>query len=123
MKRAILIFGAMGLIGCFLPMYYDYDGPDACSWWQMRHEAPALVYSVIAAYAVATLVGLRGRRITRSLAAVATLAFAGIIYALWPPIPIFVLVGWYLMVIGAFGGCLVSLATAFGRTPDLGEPV
>lgn len=123
MKRLILVFGAMGLVGCFLPMYYDHDGPGAWSWWQMRHVAPGLVHGVIAAYAAATLIGLAGRRIARGFTAVAALAFAAVIYALWPPIPLFALVGWYLMVIGAFGGCVVSLATTLARTPDTAEPV
>ena len=123
MKRAILIFGAMGLVGCFLPMYYDYEGPDAWSWWQLRHEYPALVYAVIAAYAVTTLIGFVGQRITRGLAAIAMLASGAVVYVMWPPIPMYVLIGWYLMWIGAFGGMIAALATALGRTPETGEPV
>jgi hypothetical protein len=123
MKRLILIFGAMGLVGCFLPMHYDYEGPDAWSWWQMRHDAPGTVYAVIAAYAVAILIGLQGRRISRSLAAAAAVAFGAVAYVLWPPIPMYVLVGWYLMVLGAFGGCASSLAAAFARTPEPAEPL
>jgi peptidoglycan/LPS O-acetylase OafA/YrhL len=123
MRRAILVFAATGLVGCFLPMYYNYEGPEVWSLWQLRHDAPALVYGVIAAYAVATLIGFAGRRITRGLAAIATLAFGVVAYALWPPIPMYVLVGWYLMVLGAYGGCIVSLAATLGRTPEAGEPV
>jgi hypothetical protein len=123
MKRAILVFGAMGLVGCFLPMYYDAEGPDAWSLWQLRHDAPLLVYGVIAAYAVTTLIGLAGQRITRGLAAIAMLASGAVVYVMWPPIPMYVLIGWYLMWVGAFGGMIASLATTLGRTPETGEPV
>jgi hypothetical protein len=123
MPRLILIFGAMGLLGCFLPMHYDYEGPGWWSWWQMRHDWPAPVYAVIGAFAVATLIGLRGRRITRSRAAVAALAFGVVAYVMWPPIPMYALAGWYLMVLGAFGGCATALATVLASPPDPGEPV
>lgn len=123
MKRLILVFGAIGLLGCFLPMCYDHDGPGSWSWWQMRHEAPATVYAVIGAFAVATLIGLGGRRVTRALAALAALAFGVVAYVLWPPIPLYALAGWYLMVLGAFGGCGSALAAVLARVPDVSEPV
>jgi len=126
MKRLISVCGAMGLIGCFLPMYYDYEGPEVWSLWQLRHDAPLTVYGVLASFAVALLIGLRARRITRSLAAVAALGFGGVAVALWPPIPMYVLVGWYLIMLGAYGGCIASLATLVGRTPgtpEAAEPI
>jgi len=123
MQRLILVFGVMGLVGCFVPMIYDYDGPDSWSWWQLRHEFPGLVYAVIAAYVVATWIGLKGRHMTRRHALVAALAFGVVAYVFWPPIPIFVLAGWYLMVMSAFGGCVTSLVTALASVPDVSEPV
>jgi hypothetical protein len=122
-KRLILVCGAMGLVGCFLPMHYNYEGPETWSLWQLRHDLPGTVYSVIAAFAVATLIGLKGRRISRSLAATAALAFGVVVYQFWPPVPIFVMVGWYLMVLGAFGGCASALVSAVAGTPETGESV
>lgn len=123
MKRLILVFGVMGLVGCFVPMYYDYDGPDAWSWWQLRHDSPGLVYAVLAAYAVATWIGLKGRHMTRPHALAAACAFGLVAYVLWPPIPIFVLAGWYLMVLSAFGGCVTSIVAAIASEPEVSEPV
>ncbi len=126
MKRLILAFGVMGLVGCFVPMFYDYDGPDTWSWWQLRHDFPVAVYVVIAAYAVATWIGLQGRHIGRAHAIVATLAFGVVAYVLWPPIPVFVLAGWYLMVLSAFGGSAISLAVVLAgndHDDDATEPV
>lgn len=121
MRRLILVFGAMGLVGCFLPMHYDHDGPGSWTWWQMRHDLPIPVYAVIAAFALATWIGLG--RITRSRAALAAAAFGVVAYVLWPPIPVFVLVGWYLMVLGAFGGGIAALASVLASPPEAGEPL
>ena len=123
MKRLILVFGVLGLVGCFLPMYYDYDGPDSWSLWELRNELPLMVYGVIASFGVATFIGLAGRRMTRGYALVAALAFAVVAYLFWPPVPIYVLIGWYLMMLGAYGGCAVSLLAAIGSGPDATEPV
>ena len=124
MKRLIPVFGLVGLVGCFLPMYYDYDGPDTWSLWDLRNEMPAMVYGVIAAFALATVIGLAGQRMSRGHAAVAALAFGVIAYLWWPPIPVYVLIGWWLMMLGAYGGCAVSLlSVVIGGTPEPAEPV
>lgn len=111
----------MGLVGCFLPMHYDHDGPGAWSWWDMRHDMPVVVYAVLAAYALAALVALTSRRITRGRAVVSAAAFGVVAAVLWPPVPVFVLSGWYLMVLGAFGGCATSIAALFAGSPEPGE--
>ncbi|MBL9014592.1 MAG: hypothetical protein JNL83_10475 [Myxococcales bacterium] len=123
MKRLILVFGVMGLVGCFLPMYYDYDGPESWSLWQLRNELPLMVYGVIASFGVATIVGLAGARMTRAYAAVAALAFGVVAYLFWPPVPVYVLVGWYLMMIAAYVGCVISLLATLAGTPEVSEPV
>lgn len=123
MKRLILVFGVMGLVGCFLPMYYDYDGPETWSLWQLRNELPLMVYGVIASFGVATIIGLAGARMTRTYAAVAALAFGVVAYLFWPPVPVYVLVGWYLMMIAAYVGCVISLLATVTGTPEVSEPV
>src|SRR5262245_40476483 len=51
MKRGIALFGLIGLIGCFLPLGLGI------SWFDLR-ELDSVVYLVMLAYAVPTVVGL-----------------------------------------------------------------
>ena len=115
MKGKIALFGAMGLVGCFAPLGSPGDGP-VVSWWELRHDADLAlkVYAVIAAFGIATAIGLLGRTATRRDAALATTAFASVLFVFWtilvaanPPWPH---VGAFLMAGAAIGGALSSAA-------------
>jgi len=68
-KRTILLFGLLGLVGCFLPLVVGV------SWFEMRHFDPGWsVWLVIAAFAVPTFVAA-GADDTRLAAIVGTGSF------------------------------------------------
>jgi hypothetical protein len=118
------VCGAVGLIGCFVPLYSPGDGPPV-SWWELRDGLAFTVYSVIAAYALATLVGLAGNRMGRREAAIAAGAFAFIVYRFvtllrLASIP-FPHAGAFMMLFGVIGGLLASIvttATGGGPRPE-----
>ena len=52
MKRLVFLFGLVGFVGCFLPLFGDL------SWFDLRHyDEGWTVYLVIAAFALPALVG------------------------------------------------------------------
>lgn len=70
MKRFLLAFGALGLVGCFLPLVLGL------SWFEMRHmDTGWTVWLVMAAFAVPTFIGASKGELDRSDAIAATAAF------------------------------------------------
>lgn len=70
MKRLVLLFGVLGLVGCFLPLVFGL------SWFEMRHfDEGWTVWLVLAAYAVPAFVGASRDESDRTAALVGTACF------------------------------------------------
>jgi len=74
MKRLVLAFGALGLVGCFLPIFGDV------SWFDLRHEGGSTVWLLIAAFATPTVVGVTRNRLGFADALAAVLGFGYALY-------------------------------------------
>jgi hypothetical protein len=105
MKRLGLVFGILGIVGCFLPFVLGI------SFWDLRAaDGGWRVYLVLAAFAAPVLAS----QATRSGA---LLGVAGFGYVAWRVFGSDVLtilrhgsIGAILMVVGAFGGLLSSIS-------------
>jgi hypothetical protein len=110
MKRLGLVFGILGLIGCFLPFVLGI------SFWDLRAaDGGWRVYLVLAAFA-APVLAQQGTK------AGALLGLAGFGYVSWRVFGTDVLtilkhgsIGAILMVIGAFGGLISSVSALASR--------
>lgn len=107
MKRMILAFGALGLVGCFLPLV------SGVSWWDLRHVDGWTVYLVLAAFAAPLLIGLGGsdRTLAGALGAAASFGFLGYKFG-WSGVTDLVLhgaIGGILMGIAIIGGLVASI--------------
>lgn len=108
MKRLGLVFGILGIVGCFLPFVLGI------SYWDLRAaEGGWRVYLTLAAFAAPVLA-------TQGTRATALLGLAGFGYVAWRVFGSDVLtivrhgsIGAILMAVGAFGG-LVSSISALG---------
>jgi hypothetical protein len=75
MKRFLLGFGALGLVGCFLPLVLGL------SWFEMRHmDTGWTVWLVMAAFAVPTFIGSTKGELDRADAIAATVSFGYLAY-------------------------------------------
>src|SRR3954470_5044635 len=74
MKRFVLAFGLIGLVGCFLPFI------PGLSFFDMRHFDAWPVYLVLAAYAIPTLIGASKSALGFGDALGATGAFGYLLY-------------------------------------------
>jgi hypothetical protein len=75
MKRFLLGFGALGLVGCFLPIALGL------SWFEMRHfDAGWTVWLVMAAFAVPAFIGASDGELDRADAIAATASFGYLAY-------------------------------------------
>lgn len=116
MKRLVLVFAALGLVGCFLPFVGDL------TWWDLRKlDEGWTVYLVIAAFLVPLVVSLEGRERSFAGAAVATGAFGFLIYKFGTSVIDLVFhgaIGAILMGVATIGGfaASVSTITAIART-------
>jgi hypothetical protein len=110
MKRLGLVFGILGLIGCFLPFWLG------ASFWDFHTtEGGWRVYLVLAAFA-APVLSTQGTRST------ALLGVAGFGYVAWRVFGTDVVtfvehgsIGAILMVAGAYGGLVSSLSALVSR--------
>jgi hypothetical protein len=110
MKRLGIVFGILGILGCFLPFVLGI------SFWDLRGaDGGWRVYLVLAAFA-APVLAQQGTR------AGALLGLAGFGYVSWRVFgtDVFTIVkhgsiGAILMVIGAFGGLLASASALLSR--------
>lgn len=75
MKRLILTFGILGLVGCFLPLVAGV------SWFDMRHfDQGWTVWLVVAAFALPTYLGAARNESDRTTAIAATACFGYLAY-------------------------------------------
>ena len=110
MKRLGLVFGILGLIGCFLPFWLG------ASYWDFHTSVGGRhVYLVLAAF-LAPVLATQGTRST------ALLGIAGFGYVAWRVFgtDVFTVVqhgsiGAVLMVVGAYGGLVSSLSALAAR--------
>ncbi len=110
MKRLGIVFGLLGIIGCFLPFVLGI------SFWDLRDaDGGWRVYLVLAAFA-APVLAQQGTK------AGALLSLAGFGYVSWRVFGTDVLtvlrhgsIGAILMMVGAFGGLLSSVSAFFSR--------
>jgi hypothetical protein len=110
MKRLGLVFGILGLIGCFLPFWLGH------SFWDLHtSEGGWRVYLVLAAFAAPVLA-------TQGTRATALLGIAGFGYVAWRVFGLDVVtfvrdgsIGARLMVAGAYGGLVTSLSALGAR--------
>jgi hypothetical protein len=116
MKRLVLLFGLVGFIGCFLPLWGDL------SWFDLRHLEPGwTVYLVIAAFAAPAIVGMSKEPMRRNDALGSAGAFGYILYVvhsdLWRMI-VASRIGGRMMAVSAVLGCAAALiAAATARKP------
>src|ERR1041384_3218016 len=112
MKRLVLVFGVLGLVGCFLPFV-----PGA-SWFDLRHIDPGwTVWLVMAAYAGSAVVGFERRERSLVGAAIATACFGFIVYKFGFDIfklVVHAAIGGKMMAVAALGGLGSSLAALAG---------
>jgi len=110
MKRLGLVFGILGLIGCFLPFVLGI------SFWDLRDaDGGWRVYLVLAAFAAPVLA-------QQATKAGALLGLAGFGYVAWRVFGTDVVtivthgsIGAVLMAVAAFAGLLASLSAFFSR--------
>jgi len=106
MKRSLLLFSAIGLVGCFLPLVAGI------SFWDFHEVAGWRVYAVLAAYLIPLIVALQndGRTFAGALAAVASYGY--LIYTFGFDlfdVVAHAAIGGIMMGVGAAGGFAVSL--------------
>ena len=109
MKRVVLLFGLVGFIGCFLPLWGDV------SWFGLRDTLGWSAYLVIAAYAATAIVGGSKAPLRRNDALGAASAFGYILLVvhgdLWKMI-FHSRIGGRLMGVSAVLGCAAALIAA-----------
>ena len=108
MKRALALFGVLGLVGCFLPIAAGFSLFDA------RHFDAVAVYAMIAAFAVPMILGLSDRLSQAGkLAAIGCFGYL----LLWK-------MGWDvvdLIIHGSIGGKAMGVAAIGGFVASLGS--
>jgi len=109
MKRAIFVFGLVGLIGCFLPLVAGV------SLFDLRHLGHAWkIWVVLGAFAVPTYVGLapsEGNRVA-GIAAMASFAYLAIKFGTGVfDLLVHASIGGIMMGVGIIGGLAASLLT------------
>ncbi|HEY5922791.1 MAG TPA: hypothetical protein VIV11_14030 [Kofleriaceae bacterium] len=107
MKRLILTFGLLGLIGCFLPLVVGI------SWFEMRHfDQGWTVWLVLAAFGLAAYVGGSRSEGDRTAAMVATGCFGYLAYKFGTGV--FDLIGH-----ASIGGIMMGVAVIGGLASSL----
>jgi hypothetical protein len=107
MKRSILAFGLLGLVGCFLPLVAGI------SWFEMRHfDQGWTVWVVTAAFAVAAAVGASRGESDRVAALVGTGCFGYLAYKFGTGV-------FDLVLHGSIGGIMMGLAVIGGLATSL----
>src|SRR5689334_8753820 len=102
MKRFLLAFGALGLVGCFLPLVLGL------SWFDMRHLDPGwTVWLVMAAFAVPAFIGATDGELDRADAIAATVSFGYLAYK-------FNTDTWNLVFHASIGGIMMGIALVCG---------
>ena len=114
MKRLILAFGALGLLGCFLPVALGL------SWFDMRHfDQGWTVWLVLAAFALPAYVGAARGESDRTAAIVGTACFGYLAYKFNTDVVDLLFhasIGGILMGVALIGGLASSLlALAAGK--------
>jgi hypothetical protein len=107
MKRWILLFAAIGLVGCFLPLIAGV------TFWDLHTYAGWRVYAVIAAYLVPLVIALQNDARSFAGALGATASFGYLLYTFGFDlfdVVFHAAIGGIMMGVGAFGGFLASLA-------------
>jgi hypothetical protein len=107
MKRSILVFGLVGLLGCFLPLVAGL------SWFDIRHLDPGwTVWLVLAAYALPTVVGASRSEGELAAALVGTACFGYLALKFRTGI-------FDLVIHGSIGGALMGIAIVGGLACSL----
>jgi hypothetical protein len=104
MKKAIALFGLLGVVGCFLPLVAGI------SMFDLRHLDAWAVYLVLAAFVTPMIAGLSDK--TAIAAAVGTLGFGYVLYKFGFDTLDLVLeagIGGKMMAVAAVGGFACSL--------------
>lgn len=112
MKRYIGLLGLIGLVGCFLPLV------PGLSLFDMRHFDALQVYLMIGAFAVPVAIGFGSDRMTAGLGLVAMGCNGYILYKFGFEILDMLRLtslGGIMMVVGAVGGFIASLASFTDR--------
>jgi hypothetical protein len=111
MKRTIALFGLVGLVGCFLPLVGNI------SMFDFRHYEALQTYLILGAFAVPMVVGLSGDRLAAGTSLIAMVGFGYVLYRFGFDVFDVVLhasIGGKLMVVGAVGGFIASIAGLAG---------
>src|SRR5262245_38624718 len=107
MKRSILTFALIGLVGCFLPLI------PGVSWFDMRHfDAGWTVWLVLAAFAIPAFIAASVDESDRVTAIVATACFGYLIYKFRTGVV-------DLVVHGSLGGIMMGVAIVGGLASAL----
>jgi len=107
MKRSILVFGLLGLVGCFLPLVAGV------SWFDMRHfDEGWTVWLVVAAFAIPTLVAASRSETDRVAAIVGAACFAYLLYKFRSGVV-------DLVIHGSLGGIMMGVAVLGGFASSL----
>lgn len=113
MKKLLLVFGAIGLLGCFLPMALGL------SWFDMRHfDAGWTVWLVMAAFAVPTFIGATDEPYDRADIIASAAAFGYLAYKFnyhTFSMLVHASIGGILMAIGMIGGTCCAALALMGR--------
>jgi hypothetical protein len=114
MKKAIALFGLLGLVGCFLPLVPGF------SMFDLRHLDSWQTYLLMAAFAAPMVAGLADKTVVASI--VGTLGFGYLIFKFGTGVFDLVLhasIGGKMMAVAMVGGLACSLlgfAEARGKT-------
>ncbi|HEY5950119.1 MAG TPA: hypothetical protein VIV40_31705 [Kofleriaceae bacterium] len=107
MKRSILAFGLLGLVGCFLPLVAGL------SWFEIRHfDQGWTVWAVLAAFAIPTFVGASSSETDRTAALVGTACFGYLAYKFGTGV-------FDLVVHASLGGIMMGVAVVGGLASSL----
>jgi hypothetical protein len=107
MKRVIALFGLVGLVGCFLPIFGNFSMFDA------RHLDAVQTYLLMAGFAVPMIVGFSGNRLASGVSLISVVCFGYVLYKFGfdtLDIVVHAAIGGKLMVVGAVGGFIASIA-------------
>jgi hypothetical protein len=107
MKRLVLLFGVLGLVGCFLPLVAGL------SWFDLRHfDQGWTVWLVVLAFAIPTYVGATSDESDRATAIAAAGSFGYLAYKFNTDV-------FDLVFHGSIGGIMMGLALIGGAATSL----
>ncbi len=104
MKKAIALFGLLGLVGCFLPLAAGF------STFDLRHFDALQTYLILAAFAVPMIAGLADKTVVASI--VGTIAFGYFLFKFGTGVFDLVIhasIGGKMMGVAGVGGFAASL--------------